>query len=98
MFSSLMGCLMEHMHVPEMTEQCEKHLLESHYFITRDIRLDTALYTACRPEAVDLCKLKDDWSPERKDQAPETGPLTLACLYRHAFLQGVDKTGVSFSV
>ncbi|OQV18201.1 Golgi apparatus protein 1 [Hypsibius exemplaris] len=92
----MMGCLMEHMHVPEMTEQCEKHLLESHFFITRDIRLDSELYGACKKEAVEICHLKEDWSPERKDQAPETGPLTMGCLYRHAFLpEDRDKTGLS---
>lgn len=93
--SHLMGCLMEHMHAPEMTEKCEMHLLETHYFITRDIRLDTELFEACKKEAVDICNLKDDWSPQKQNTAPESGPMTFACLYRHAFQLSPDKTGLS---
>lgn len=85
---------MENMHAEEMTAECEKHLLETHYFVTRDIRLDAQLFAACKDEAVNRCNLKDNWSPEKKDMAPESGPMTFACLYRHALGLGPDKTGV----
>ena len=96
--SSLMGCLMQHMQLPEMSDQCEMRLLESHFFVTRDIRLDAELFEACKDEAVRVCNLKDGWTPQKTDQSPETGPLTFSCLYRHTFGSGADKTGVRISL
>ena len=81
---------MEHMHLKEMSDKCERHLLETHYFVTRDIRLDPEVFTACRDETFNLCNFKDDWIQKKQNQAPESGPITFSCLYRHAFAMGID--------
>ncbi|XP_055341678.1 Golgi apparatus protein 1-like [Paramacrobiotus metropolitanus] len=92
----MMGCLMENMHAQEMTEDCEKRLLESHYFMTRDIRLDTELFRACKDSVGRVCGLKDDWLPQEKNrQGPDVGPIVFGCLYRHAVIPEPDKDGLS---
>lgn len=87
------------MQLPEMSDACEMRLLESHYFVTRDIRLDAELFEACKDEAVKVCGMEEGWTLEKQQEkerlAPERGPLTFSCLYRHAFGSGADKTGKS---
>lgn len=44
---------MRHLDGPDMTDECEKRLVEVQYFMARDWALDPQLYDACHKEAVE---------------------------------------------
>ncbi|XP_055350129.1 Golgi apparatus protein 1-like [Paramacrobiotus metropolitanus] len=82
----MMGCLMENIGAPEMTENCEKHLRELHYFVSRNIRMNGELVFACKDSGFRLCGLKDRYQDEDRWQVPDAGPVAISCLYRNAIV------------
>ncbi|XP_032671298.1 Golgi apparatus protein 1 [Odontomachus brunneus] len=81
----VISCLMEQLGTERMTEACEIALVQIQYFIARDFKLDPQLYKACKFDAVRLCHARNAWTNDGKQMDPETGPLVLPCLYRHAY-------------
>ncbi|KAH7727487.1 Cysteine rich repeat family protein [Aphelenchoides avenae] len=51
--ANTLTCLMRHLDGPDMTDECEKRLVEVQYFMARDWALDPQLYDACHKEAVE---------------------------------------------
>ena len=81
----MINCLMYKLGTDQMTETCETALVQIHYFIARNYKLDPPLYKACKADAVHFCHGSDAWAPDGKGMDAETGPLVLPCLYRYAY-------------
>uniref|UniRef100_T1J4W1 Golgi apparatus protein 1 n=1 Tax=Strigamia maritima TaxID=126957 RepID=T1J4W1_STRMM len=80
----VLSCLMDKISSDHMTDECEERLLQMQYFVSRDFRLDTKLYRACRQNAIELCGASENWADETARYGPERGPL-LPCLFRYAY-------------
>ncbi|XP_052816118.1 Golgi apparatus protein 1-like [Mya arenaria] len=78
----MMDCLMEKIDSDDMTDACERRLLEIQYFVVRDFRLDPELFRQCHKDAVQLCHYEEDWAHQRGPSA-DPDPNVLPCLYRH---------------
>lgn len=83
--TGVISCLMEKVYVEVMTTDCRTALLEIQYFVARDFRLDTKLYTQCQSDAVKLCNAAKNWSEDANTIGPQRNPLIFPCLYRHAY-------------
>ena len=68
-----------------MTVVCQSALLEIQYFVARDFRLDSQLYSQCQKDAISLCAAPKNWSIDFHMNGPQQNPLVLPCLYRHAY-------------
>ncbi|XP_041376284.1 Golgi apparatus protein 1-like [Gigantopelta aegis] len=88
--SRIINCLMENLDNDDMTDRCEKHLLNIQFFFMRDFKLDHHLYKSCRKDARKLCSAGENWH-QLNDHTPEQGPLVFACLHHHIKRTGGNK-------
>lgn len=51
--ANTLRCLMENIDGPDMTSECEKHLMDIQYFMARDWTLDSEIYNNCYSEAIE---------------------------------------------
>nr|CAB3249303.1 Golgi apparatus protein 1 [Phallusia mammillata] len=86
----VLSCLMENLYSPKMPKECEKHLLELQYFISRDFFLDPVFYKKCKKDSKKLCHYEMQagggaGGGEDGQDVEETMPfnLILSCLHRH---------------
>lgn len=98
----MISCLMEQLGTERMTEACEIALVQIQYFVARDFKLDPQLYKACKFDAMRLCHARNAWANDGKQMDPETGPLVLPCLYRHAYQKNItvrlNVTNISYYI
>jgi len=81
---NVMACLMEQLskNSPAMTSTCSEVLMQIHYFLAREIIIDTHLYQACYNDAIKMCNGAPNWK-QTKDNPKNL--LVFPCLVRNLY-------------
>ena len=81
---NVMACLMEQLskNSPAMTSTCSEVLMQIHYFLAREIIIDTHLYQACYNDAIKVCNGAPNWK-QTKDNPKNL--LVFPCLVRNLY-------------
>ena len=87
---AILSCLMDHMSQAHkaMPVKCSKVLKQIHYFLAREVIIDSNLYKSCKNDAQNICHESPGWHRMEDDSRHH---LVFPCLVRNLYADDEDK-------